>query len=298
MHETKYDYTFPPFDETKLYIYETPNGTVKYYMETFFDKVTTTDISKDLSGNSLTDISEKSFNQANNNLMSEKRTAADGTVSETTYQYAAEKNNTKLLGANMFSVPLEVTQKQNNMTIGKLETKYDQTANYFPSSVKSFGINNVVTGEQVNNLYDSMGNVLQTTSKTGVPTAIIWGYNGTQPIAKIEGAEYFNVLSLMGEPNVNLLDIVQRSDQDVDDAKEQLLRDALEAFRRKPAFKNYLITTYTYDPLIGVKSVTTPNGFTEYYYYDNQNRPTRVEDGDHHIIRENKYQQNVFQNQN
>ncbi len=299
--ESLFDYTFPSYNEVLQYLYHSSSGEIFYTQESFFDKITTTDISYDPSGNSLTDISEKSFNQANNNLMSEKRTAADGTVSETTYQYAAEKNNTKLLGANMFSVPLEVAQKQNNMAIGKLETRYDQTGNYFPSSVKSFGINNVITGEQVNNHYDILGNVLQTTSKTGVPTAIIWGYNGTQPIAKIEGAEYFNVLSLMGEPNVNLLDIVQRSNQDIsstDNTNEQLLRDALEAFRKKPEFKNYLITTYTYDPLIGVKSMTTPNGFTEYYYYDNQNRPTRVEDGDHHIIRENRYQQNVFQNAN
>lgn len=300
-NETKYDYSFPTFDESKQYMYSGSNDRIIYTSESFFDKITTTDITYDANSNSLTDISEKSFNQTNNNLMSEKRTAADGTVSETTYQYAAEKNNTKLLSANMFSVPLEVTQKQNNMAIGKLETRYDQTGNYFPSSVKSFGINNVITGEQVNNHYDILGNVLQTTSKTGVPTAIIWGYNGTQPIAKIEGAEYFNVLSLLGEPNVNLLDIVQRSNQDIsstDNTNEQLLRDALEAFRKKPEFKNYLITTYTYDPLIGVKSMTTPNGFTEYYYYDNQNRPTRVEDGDHHIIRENRYQQNVFQNAN
>ncbi|SDF30889.1 hypothetical protein, partial [Epilithonimonas hungarica] len=67
-HETIYDYTFPPFDETKLYLYENPNGTVKYYMDSFFDKITTTDITYDSNSNSLTDISEKSFNQANNNL--------------------------------------------------------------------------------------------------------------------------------------------------------------------------------------------------------------------------------------
>ncbi|RZJ83265.1 MAG: hypothetical protein EOO20_23120 [Chryseobacterium sp.] len=130
-------------------------------------------------------------------------------------------------------------------------------------------------------------------------TAIIWGYGSTQPIAKIEGGEYYNVLALMGQTDVNLLDIVQKSNLDVDssnDTNEQLLRNALEAFRKKPEFKNYLITTYTYDPLIGVKSVTTPNGMTEYYYYDNQNRMIRVEDTNHNVIKENKYLQNVYTN--
>lgn len=283
------DYLFPPNDNTEL---------VKA-QNVMPQKITTTDISTDISGTSLTSTSKRTFNIDNNNLISEQNTSADGTISETTYKYAAEKGNTKLLSANMFSVPLEVTQTQNNIQIGKLETRYDQSGNYFPSSVQSFGINNVIIGEQINNHYDSMGNVLQTTSKSGIPTAIIWGYNSTQPIAKIEGAEYFNVLALLGQTNVNDLDIVQKSNQDIsstDNTNEQLLRDALETFRKKPNFKNYLITTYTYDPLIGVKSVTSPNGFTEYYFYDNQNRLIRVEDGDHHIIKENKYQYNVFNN--
>lgn len=102
----------------------------------------------------------------------------------------------------------------------------------------------------------------------------------------------------MGQTDANLLDIVQKSNLDVDSSNntnEQLLRNALESFRQKPEFKKYLITTYTYDPLIGVKSVTSPNGMTEYYYYDNQNRMIRVEDTDHHVIKENKYLQNVYQ---
>lgn len=259
-------------------------------------KITTSSVSFDSANNSLTDTTERTLNQDNNNLMSEKRTSADGIVSETTYQYAAEKSNSKLLGVGIISVPLEVTQKQNGIQTGKLETKYDQSGNYFPSSVTSFGINNVITGEQTNEIYDNMGNVLQTRSKSGMTTAIIWGYGRTQPIAKIEGGEYNNILALMGQNDANLLDIVQKSNLDVDssnDANEQLLRNALETFRRKPEFKNYLITTYTYDPLIGVKSVTSPNGMTEYYYYDNQNKMIRVEDNDHNVIKENKYLHNI-----
>lgn len=263
------------------------------------EKTVSTDISYDSSGNSLTNTTEKTFNQENNNLMKEKKTMADGMVMETEYQYAAEKGNTKLLGANMFSIPLEVTQTQNGIPTGKLETRYDQSSNYFPSSVTSFGINNVIIGEESNEYYDNMGNVLQTRSKSGMTTAIIWGYGRTQPIAKIEGGEYYNILALMGQTDANLLDIVQKSNLDVDssnDANEQLLRNALEAFRTKSEFKNYLITTYTYDPLIGVKSVTSPNGMTEYYYYDNQNKMIRVEDNNHNVIKENKYLQNLYTN--
>jgi hypothetical protein len=41
--------------------------------------------------------------------------------------------------------------------------------------------------------YDSKGNLQQYTTKDGVSTVIIWGYNGTQPIAKIENAKLENI---------------------------------------------------------------------------------------------------------
>ena len=37
-------------------------------------------------------------------------------------------------------------------------------------------------------------------------------------------------------------------------------------------FKNYQVTTYTYDPLVGVRSVTPPSGIREYYFYDDSKR--------------------------
>jgi hypothetical protein len=35
--------------------------------------------------------------------------------------------------------------------------------------------------------YDAKGNLLQYTTKDGIPVSIIWGYNQTLPIAKVEG---------------------------------------------------------------------------------------------------------------
>ncbi|EJL68056.1 hypothetical protein [Chryseobacterium populi] len=36
--------------------------------------------------------------------------------------------------------------------------------------------------------------------------------------------------------------------------------------------KDYLITTYTYDPLIGITSITPPSGIREVYIYDTAGR--------------------------
>ncbi|RTZ49642.1 hypothetical protein EJ377_04460 [Chryseobacterium arthrosphaerae] len=67
--------------------------------------------------------------------------------------------------------------------------------------------------------------------------------------------------------------IITASDADAaDPAKEPQLLTLLDAFRNNDQLKDFQITTYTYDPLIGVTSITPPNGIREIYKYDIQNR--------------------------
>lgn len=283
INSSEVNYTFPVYNPSDTDENKIPS------------KISSQEISYDETGNTLTTSSEQSFNQENNNLMSNIRTSADGIVTETNYKYAAEKGNAKLLGAGMHSVPLEVTQKQNNIETKKVETFYDHSGNYFPSSVKTSGIGGVTINEEKNDIYDTMGNVLQSSTKTGIPTAYIYGYSSTELIARIEGATYEAVMNAYGLPysieGYKSLEIYIQSNNDVDDASEELLRQKLDAFRLNTAFKDYQITTYTHDQLIGIKSVTTPSGNKEYYYYDDANRMIRVEDINHNVIKENKYKQ-------
>lgn len=310
INTTNFDYTLPAHDASQLYRYiircencalntDAYGFMTIYTQEQSIQKMTTQTIEYDSQLNSMTTTVERSFNLANNNLISEKKTTSDGIVSEVNYQYALEKNNTKLLTANMFSIPLEVTQKQNNVQIGKVEMKFDHASNYFPSSIIRLGINSSVISQENNDLYDTKGNVLQTTSKTGIPTTFIYGYNSTLLIAKIEGATYAQVMAALGLPPTpeanQSMEIYFASNLDIDDDSENTLRNKLDEFRLNPSFKDYQITTYTYDPLIGIKSITTPSGNKVYYYYDNANRMIRVEDINHHVIKENKYKDYVLE---
>ncbi|WBV52268.1 RHS repeat domain-containing protein [Chryseobacterium gambrini] len=189
---------------------------------------------------------------------------------KTIYQYAHEKGNQKLINANIIGIPLETEVKKDNKTISKSETKYDDPANLFPTSVLSYDLQNptVASTEVTYDRYDEKGNILQYTTKDGIPVALVWGYNKTQPIAKVEGITYDQLTS-----SVPVSGIVTASDNDAaDPAQESLLLDALNSFRKQSALSGKLISTYTYDPLIGVTSITPPSGVRQTYTYDSANR--------------------------
>ncbi len=52
---------------------------------------------------------------------------------------------------------------------------------------------------------------------------------------------------------------------------------------------NAMVSTYTYDPLIGITSMTDPKGYTMYYTYDDLNRLKTIKDQQGNILSENEY---------
>lgn len=220
------------------------------------------------------DTANESLNH--HQITSENTTYSDGTSQETSYQYAHEKGNIKLINANMVGVPLEtkIIKRQNSndvsgKIISRVETRYDYPLKLFPISVSSYDLQNpnIKNLEIFYDLYDSNGNLLQYTTKGEISTVIIWGYGKTKPIAKIENAKLEDI------PGSLISAIVTASDtdgQDVPGNNETGFLTALDAFRN--SLPNYQITTYTYDPLIGVRSITQPSGIREVYLYDSANR--------------------------
>lgn len=234
----------------------------------------------------------------------EETSLPDGTISKKIISYAKEKNNQKLIDANMVSIPLETTAIKNGNAISKSETIYPtslpttQTGNLLlPISVKSTTPNSISlavppTGETKEteitfDKYDDKGNILQYTEKEQKSTVIIWGYNKTKPIVKIENAKYNDVKTLQV-----ILDAITASDTDAlqeTSTSEQALITALDNLRTNTSLSNYLISTYTYDYSIGVTSITPPNGIREIYKYDIANRLQSVLDVNGKILKEYQY---------
>jgi len=217
------------------------------------------------------------------NLKNSTTTFSDGTTQQTSYQYAHDKGNQLMIDKNMIDIPLEsqVTQTSGNITktLSKTETVYPSSLPHsvagnlvLPLSERSYDLLNLtkVNTEVTYDRYDNKGNILQYTTKDGIPVSVVWGYNKTLPIFKIEGIAYSQIEGIISS-------YVNDSDGDaLDPTREQGLILSYERFRKEPILKDKMVTTYTHDPLIGVTNITSPTGIRETYIYDNANRLNEV----------------------
>ncbi|ASE62170.1 hypothetical protein [Chryseobacterium indologenes] len=210
-------------------------------------------------------------NPSHYQIKKKKNTLPDGSINETEYSYAHEKNNQLMIDKNMVGIPLETNIQQ---TMGNTTKMLSRAQTVYPTSLPQSASGNLVLPlsqysfdnqnpsisykEVSYDKYDEKGNILQYTTNDGTPVSIVWGYNKTKPIAKIVGSSYSQLENLIAN-------IVAKSDEDsADPAKEAELLLAFESF--KPTG---MVTSYTYDPLVGVTSITSPSGIREIYVYDN-----------------------------
>ncbi|KFE98315.1 hypothetical protein IX39_12770 [Chryseobacterium formosense] len=89
-------------------------------------------------------------------------------------------------------------------------------------------------------------------------------------------------------------DIISASDSDTNASTEQDLINKLDIFRNAVHSlprRDTQVTTYTYDPLIGVTSITPPSGIREVYLYDTANRLKEIRENNAlgKVLKEFKY---------
>ncbi|WP_277115250.1 hypothetical protein [Chryseobacterium sp.] len=234
------------------------------------------------SGRSIQETAETNFNVFNFDVASTKK-ILDGNTIEQFYTYP-ETGYTNLSNAHIMNVPVLVEEKSDGKTVSKAETKYNNTGSVMPTSVVATNINDGTTKTTIKfDLYDERGNLLQFTSSVGIPTAIVYGYDKTMPIAKIEGATYAQV-----SPYIQA--IVDASTADaLNPDNEGTLLTALDNFRKTNALKDFQITTITYDPLIGMTTTTPPDGIRAIYKYDANNRLQKIVDMNGVTLKEYQY---------
>ncbi|WP_291287865.1 hypothetical protein [Flavobacterium sp.] len=182
-----------------------------------------------------------------------------------------------------------------NKTNGEItdQYKYDFTSvsdNFKPQFLyKSKG--NQSLEKRMYYSYDEFGNIVYTgavSSDNAIPRLtttesnirIIWGYNKTLIVAKIENAANINIPA-------NLITAIETASSGT--GNEASLLSALASLRNDSSVANTLVTTYTHIPLVGISTITDPKGDKITYTYDSLGRLKFVKDKNDKVLSENQY---------
>jgi YD repeat-containing protein len=225
----------------------------------------------------------------------------------TKYRYTNEftiNNDMKALFDKNIFIPIEVINYNNNKVVGDTVTKYFNSnglilpnksyaletnqalSNYVPAL---FLTNDMYTGCQLKVIYDEYddkGNLLQYHPENGNYTSYLWAYNKSYPVAKIENSTYQNVEDALSNIGSSISDIETKS---IGSSDETDLITIFNSLRINALMKDVIITSYTFDPLIGIRSETDPSGKTTYYEYDGLGRLILARDQDNNIVKTYDY---------
>lgn len=222
------------------------------------------------------------------NVSEIKQKGSDNVVNSTRTYYPGDiemyskPERQKLIDQNILDVPLYTEHYKDLVSLSALETIYkdwNPAVNVFlllPELIKTSKNNNASEIRIRYNRRDDKGNPLEIQQENGIKICYIWGYHGTQPIAKIENALYSQVESYVS----NLQNLSNTNN-------EANLITALNSLRSD--LPNAMITTFTYVPLVGVSTITDPKGDKITYHYDGFNRLKYVTDNQGKILKENQY---------
>ncbi|CAD0002155.1 DUF5977 domain-containing protein [Flavobacterium salmonis] len=260
-------------------------------------KIKTETTTQYFNNESLVNSSSYNYNESTGLTKSQSTINSKGEVLETKYYYpqdsemSGEPFKNELVAANMIGIPLDTQSHNSGIKLSEQKTDYIKTADnlLLPKYIyanKGTAIIDKINDKKITfNQYDDKGNILQYTPESGTPVSIIWGYNKTQPIAKIENGTYDQIAGY-----VSNLQTLSNGDHDncvSNECTEQIFRNALNTLRS--SFPQSMVTTYTYNPLIGVTSVTDPKGNISYYEYDSFGRLKFVKDKDLNVLQKYCY---------
>jgi len=197
-----------------------------------------------------------------------------------------------MVGINKINTPVLIKTERDGILISTIKNAY----NDIYSNLYELAVIQTSKGSQpledriVYHSYDDHGNPTEVSKKDGTKIYYVWGYQKTQPIAKIEG---YTSISSTQLSYINQAIAASNTDTssclDSENCNEKTLRDTVTLLRNSFSTAGAQVTSYTYDPLIGVTSITDPRGETIYYIYDAFNRLEFVKDSAGKILSNNQY---------
>ena len=202
-------------------------------------------------------------------------TSSTGDILKTDIEYSTAL---KHISKHQLSEVSKTTTSKNDTLLSTKKTIYgDFNPHYLPSKIQTSKGTSVLE-DRINFIfYDNYGNPIELNKTNDMHVLYIWGYNKTQPIAKIENPTY----------STTTAGLVASAQTASDTGTEGTLLTALLNLRS--SMPDAMITTLTYIPLLGVSTITDPIGDKISYSYDEHGRLKFVKDKNGNILSENQY---------
>lgn len=234
-----------------------------------------------------------------------------------------------MLNRNMVGVPIESEKYVNGVIASKLLINYQLSNNkVLAQEIKSQDGSNAIQSRMMLNFYDSYGNLTEQQKTSGPKVSYQWGYSGQYPVAGVINAPAKDVFydsfeegngtpatlndgktglyshtgtyskTLTGLDNGNYILSywlksagvwsLQTSTVTVSAGSYVIsLSTQVDDIRFYPV--NAQMTTYTYDPIVGMTSSADTKCQITYYLYDKLNRLINIKDKDGNIIKHTDY---------
>lgn len=177
-----------------------------------------------------------------------------------------------------------------------LETQRTQYSNTVSSNPKIYRPIYVATqrkaeAEQIRlrfHKYDNHGNLLCYSKEFGPQISYIWGYAKSYPVAEIRNVEYAVIEQALGAANIDAMS----DDYDANIFSflyNTRLTEFIAPLRTGASFENAQVTSYLYEPLIGIVSITDSNDNAVSYEYDRMRRLMSIRDWNNDIMKMYSY---------
>lgn len=215
----------------------------------------------------------------------EQSTSSKGELIKTIYSYPPDAS---WIPASMWQDKFiydKVVKKdlfRNGSLLNSYKTYYsEQGGSYVVNKEESaFGASPF---ESLNTYTYSSGKTIQTVSqRDGTTRLYLWGYKNGYPVAEIRNATLTQVLAAMGNINEPALNAFA---EEASPSSDYLTKIA----NLRTTLPGALIKTFSYYPLVGLKTITDENGNTAYYEYDTLGRLLLVKDKDGNVVKTHTY---------
>lgn len=245
-------------------------------------------------GKAIKSSTSYTYSPNNRQVSSEKRIDSREKIITKDYIYPQDIINSKRDSNNVYlgmmskgqnAVLVETKESIDGVQIRNARTNYyydKKLCAYLPESYELFFNGKAKPSILKCSSYSANARIQAYTKDDDLQRIILWSYMGQYPIAEIFGASYAQVeAAVKAEFGVtNIDDLSKLIAPNVANLQKLYLNNNLSGAH---------VTTYTYQPLVGITTMTDPTGITVTYEYDSFGRLKRTKDLNGKTIQEYDY---------